>query len=89
LVSTDRSYVGQLITSRTIPTISVAAAIIKPGSGVKSTVTSILPPLDRRRRASARRFDATSITGTGRMYASSSASAFSFRFALCSRFGIS
>ena len=57
-----------------MPTISVAVAIISPGSGVKSTVISMRLPRGRTPTPVERRFAPTSITGTGRMYASSSAS---------------
>ncbi len=77
------------MTSRTMPTMSVAVAIISPGSGVKSTVISMRLPRGRTPTPVDRRFDAASITGSGRMYASSSARVLMFRFEVCCDFGIS
>ena len=65
--SSERSYEGHDITSRTMPTISVAVATISPGSGVKSTVISIRLPRGRTPTPVERRFAPTTITGTGRM----------------------
>ena len=84
--SSERSYDGHIITSRTMPTMSVAVAIISPGSGVKSTVISIRLPRGRTPTPVERRFAPASITGTGRMYASSSASFLMLRFAVLLRF---
>ena len=57
-----------------MPVISVAVAIISAALGVKSTVISMRSPRGRTPTPVDRRFVASSITGTGRMYASSSAS---------------
>ena len=75
--------------SRTIPTISVAVAIISPGSGVKSTVISMRLPRGRTPTPVERRFPPATITGTGRMYASSRASFWMLRRLFCWRRGIS
>ena len=77
------------MTSRATPTINVAAATIRPGSGVKSRVTSMRLLRGRTPTPVERRLAATIITGTGKMYASSSASFLMLRFGPCCDFGIS
>ena len=56
---------GQVMISRTMPTIIVAAAIIRPGSGVKSTVISMRLPRGRTPTPVERRLQARSATGKG------------------------
>ena len=87
--SHSRRYDSQDSTSRTIPITSAAVAIISPGSGVKSTVTSTRSPRGRTPTPVERRFVASSATGIGRTYASSSAKAWTLRSPLCSERGIS
>ena len=65
--STSSSKLGQVITSRTIPVISVAVAIISDALGLKSAVISMRSPRGRTPMPVERRLAASTITGTGRM----------------------
>ena len=58
---------------------------LSPGSGVKSTVTSIRSPRGRTPTPVDRRLPPVSMTGTGRMYARRRASFLILRLAFCSR----
>ena len=55
------------MTSRTMPTIKVAVAIMSDGLGVKSAVISMRSPRGRTPTPVERRLVASSITGAGRM----------------------
>jgi hypothetical protein len=74
---------GQVITSRTIPAISVPVAIISDALGVKSAVISMRSPRGRTPMPVERRLAASIITGAGRMYDSSSASFCTVRLRPC------
>jgi hypothetical protein len=65
--SSSRANDGHAMTSRAMPTITVAAAIISSASGVKSAVTSMRFERGRTPMPVERRFAASSITGIGRM----------------------
>lgn len=62
------------MTSRTMPTTSVAVAIMSAGLGVKSEVISMRSGRGRTPTPVDRRLAASSITGAGRMYVSRRAS---------------